>query len=75
MVEESPWHGVELDWRRQTESREINGGEEDDSPQSKERARGGGSFTPHGGNENHWSSSESRDDGDGDAQSPERKGD
>jgi hypothetical protein len=53
----------------------MNGGEEDDSPQSEGRARGGGSFAPHGGSGNRRSSSESRGNADGDAQSPEREGD
>jgi hypothetical protein len=55
--------------RRRTESREMNEGEEDESPRSEERAQGDGLIAPHGGSGNRRSSPESSSDGD--AQSPE----
>jgi hypothetical protein len=66
--------GVNSTGRRRTESRETNGGEEEDSPWPKGSTRGGGSFAPRGGGGNCRSSSESHDDAVGDAQSPEREG-
>jgi hypothetical protein len=63
--------GASSTGRRRTESRETNGGEEDESPWSEERALGGGSIAPHGGGENHRSSPESSGNVDGDAQSLE----
>jgi hypothetical protein len=63
--------GASSTGRRRTKSREMKGGEEDESPRSEERARGGGSIAPLSGGENRRSSPESSGDVDGDTQSPE----
>jgi hypothetical protein len=52
----------------------MNGGEENESPQSKGRAQGGESRAPHDSGENCRSSSEECGDADGDAQSLESEG-
>jgi hypothetical protein len=52
----------------------MSGDKEDDSPRSEGSTRGGGSFAPRGACGNRRSSSESRGDAVGDAQSPEREG-
>jgi hypothetical protein len=62
-----------LTWQRRTETRETNGGEEDDSSWSEGSAHGDDSFAPRGGSGNHQSSSESRDDAVGDVHSRERE--
>jgi hypothetical protein len=65
--------GVNSTGRRQTESRETNGEEEDVSPWLEGSTRGGGSFAPHDSGGNHRSSLELRGDAIGDAQSPKRE--